>query len=163
AHEQARGMVDLLAGVPLLEDETLHSQLLPRVEELVKGSLGGGAGEGVRARYVRLEQPGCCETQSFAEVEVLDGRFNRAPFGEASQKSTASGGEAERAIDGNTAGDFRLGSVSQSTAMEADPWWEIDLGEQRPISTVRVWKRTDETVTADIDGFNLFLLDANRD
>src|SRR5690606_38761212 len=46
AHEQARGMVDLLAGVPLLEDETLHSQLLPRVEELVKGSLGGGAGEG---------------------------------------------------------------------------------------------------------------------
>src|SRR5690606_6848778 len=160
---QPQRMVDLLAGVPLLDDPALQSQLLPRVEALVRSSTGDGPGNGVRARYVRLEQPGCCETQSFADVEGLDGRLNLAPLGEAGPEMTGSGGEAERAIDGNTAGDFRLGSVSQSTAMEADPWWEVDLGEQRSISAVRVWKRTDETVTADIGGFNLFLLDANRD
>ena len=160
AERSPTGMLDLLEGIRSLEDAALQRDLMPRLERLAKGAAAADAG--VRGRYVRLEQPGCCETQSFAEVEVLDGRANLAPGGEARQKSTASGGEARRAIDGNTAGDFRLGSVSQSNALEADPWWEVDLGEERPLSAIRIWKRTDQLVSADMDGFHLRVLDADR-
>src|SRR5690606_26320825 len=50
----------------------------------------------------------------------------------------------------------------QSTPLEADPWWEVDLGEQRSISAVRIWKRTDNAISADMDGFALRILDADR-
>lgn len=138
-------------------DARIAREFLPHLRTLIDG--GDAA---LRGRYLRIEKPGCCETLSLAEVEVLDGRVNVALSGEARQKSTASGGEAGRAIDGNTAGDFRLGSVSQSETLEADPWWEVDLGEERPISAIRIWQRTDDALSATLNGFNLTVLDAER-
>jgi glucose/arabinose dehydrogenase/azurin len=165
ASRSERSLLDLLAGAATLREPALAEALVPHIRQLIERTLAASAAVpgGVRGRYVRLEQTGCCETQSMAEVEVLDGRKNVALAGEARQKSTASGGEARRAIDGNTAGDFRLGSVSQSAALEADPWWEVDLGEERPISAVRIWKRTDTAIKANMEGFTLRILDAARE
>ncbi len=159
-----QGMVDLLTGLQRTSQPALSAVLVPRLMSLIEetGSAGGEVSS-PRGRYVRIEKPGCCETLSLAEVEVLDGRTNLAPTGQARQKSSASGGEAQRAIDGNTAGDFRLGSVSQSETLEADPWWEVDLGEERPISAVRVWQRTDDAIGGSISGFTLQVLDAARE
>lgn len=159
ASRSDQGRVDLLAGVSSMGqlDARIAREFLPHLRTLIDG--GDAA---LRGRYLRIEKPGCCETLSLAEVEVLDGRVNVALTGEARQKSTASGGEAGRAIDGNTAGDFRLGSVSQSETLEADPWWEVDLGEERPISAIRIWQRTDDALSATLNGFNLTVLDAER-
>jgi hypothetical protein len=57
------------------------------------------------------------------------------------QSSTATSGEASRAVDGNTAGAFP-GSVAQ-TLSEVQPWWELDLGQIESIQSVNLWKRTD--------------------
>jgi azurin len=160
-----RGMVDLLAAAPGLSVRAFQDELFPRIRDQARTMLErmpSGSPEGTYGRYVRLEQQGCCETQSLAEVEVLDAGVNLAIGGRAEQKSTVSGGEARRAIDGNTAGSFRLGSVSQSVANEADPWWEVDLGEERPISEIRVWKRDEGEISGGIDGFTVRVLDARR-
>ncbi|HEX6068974.1 MAG TPA: PVC-type heme-binding CxxCH protein, partial [Longimicrobiaceae bacterium] len=154
--------IDLLAAIPLVGDEALRQALRPRIRELARGELSAAGGPQISGRYVRIEKPGCCETLSLAEVEVLDAGFNLARGGEAEQKSTTSGGEARRAVDGNTAGSFRLGSVAQSTTMEADPWWEVDLGEERPIAAIRIWKRSDTDIATNLNKLTVRILDAAR-
>ncbi len=52
-------------------------------------------------RYVRIELP-ARGTLTLAEVEVQSEGINVARSGKAKQKSTANGGDAARAIDGNT-------------------------------------------------------------
>jgi glucose/arabinose dehydrogenase len=157
------GTVDLLDAVARVEDPALRQALYPRVRDLLRRTRAEGGAEGaVRGRYVRVEKPGCCVTLTLAEVEVFDGTENIARGGRASQKSTAMGGEAARAIDGNTAGEFQLGSVSQTSLLEQDPWWEVDLGETRPIDAIRVWARTDEQIGGDLAGFHLRVLDTDR-
>ncbi|MEL6905980.1 MAG: DUF1549 domain-containing protein, partial [Planctomycetota bacterium] len=96
----------------------------------------------VRARRVRVVLPGesrylhLAEVQVFAEgVEVAEGRAAR-------QSSTNFDGDAGRAVDGRTDGAYEAGSVSH-TARGDDPWWEVDLGEDRAVEAVRVWNRTD--------------------
>jgi hypothetical protein len=66
------------------------------------------------ARYVRLELPGNDKYLSLAEVEVYKGNTNIALKGEASQSSTAFGGEARFAIDGNKDGDFDKKSTTHT-------------------------------------------------
>jgi glucose/arabinose dehydrogenase/azurin len=163
ARRSRAATLDLLAAAELVRDSAVAADLQRRVRELLTGELAAPAAtDGVRGRYVRIEQPGCCETMSLAEVQVFDGRVNVAPSGSATQKSTAVGGEAERAIDGNTAPHFRDGSVSQGALLEHDPWWELDLGETRPLGSIVIWRREDEQIGGDLNGFHLRVLDAER-
>jgi predicted alpha-1,2-mannosidase len=62
----------------------------------------------------------------------------------ATQKSTAWGGVAGRAVDGNTDGNFTVGSVTHTAEDgSAEPWWQVDLGASKGISDVTVWNRSD--------------------
>ena len=102
--------------------------------------------------------------QPFAEL-------NWAIGGTATQSSTAVGGEAGHAIDGNTDGFWANGSVTLNDTADDEGWWEVDLGANRPIGRVQVWFRT---LTADEcqalfnacavrnDDFTLAILDASR-
>lgn len=67
---------------------------------------------------------------------------NLALGGAASQSSTASGGIASRAIDGNTDGDWSSGSVTHTTN-QVDAWWELDLGVEAEIDRIDLFNRTD--------------------
>lgn len=60
----------------------------------------------------------------------------------ARQSSILAGGDAIRAVDGNTTGDFNLGSVTHTDA-DTNAWLEIDLGQTETIDSVRIWNRTD--------------------
>jgi hypothetical protein len=60
----------------------------------------------------------------------------------ATQSSTDRGGDASRAVDGNTWGVYSAGAVSQ-TARVANNWWQVHLRSVREIDTVRLWPRTD--------------------
>ena len=51
------------------------------------------------------------------------------------QASTAHGGNAERAIDGNTDGNWRGGSCTH-THHQNKPWFWIDLGKKSKIAKV---------------------------
>jgi hypothetical protein len=99
--------------------------------------------------------------------------INWAMAGTATQSSTVDtgGGEAFRAIDGNTDGFFDDGSVTINAQAEDPGWWEVDLGATKPIGRVNIWFRT---LTADEcqalfnscgvrnDDFTIQILDQNR-
>lgn len=97
----------------------------------------------LKGRYVRIELKGKVAL-SLAEVQVFSGKENIASQGEASQSSTASGGKAALAIDGNTDGDMpKSASVMQTDASKANPWWQLDLGKEVPLNSIVLWSRTD--------------------
>jgi hypothetical protein len=58
------------------------------------------------------------------------------------QSSTHLGGDANRAIDGNTDGNWSNGSVTH-TKEEFEPFLEIDLGSVKKIEEIRIFSRTD--------------------
>ncbi|MEL6926609.1 MAG: discoidin domain-containing protein, partial [Bacteroidota bacterium] len=75
----------------------------------------------------------------------------------ATQSSTIFGAGAERAVDGNTDGAFLANSVI-ATDFEANPWWQVDLGEVVNIETIDLWNRTDNRSDRFSD-FYLFVSD----
>lgn len=112
------------------------------------------------ARFIRVELPGKDRILSLAEVETyVDGK-NVAASGKATQSSTDYGGDAPRAIDGKTDGDYEKNSTTH-TASSQDPWWELDLGSVQSIEKIAIWNRTGE-VYQRLNGAIVKLLDADR-
>ena len=115
------------------------------------------------ARYVRIEITGRRPILTLAEVEVISGGKNIAPKGKASQSSTASGGDASRAIDGNKDPQYTAGGQThtQEGAKGKIAWWELDFGKAGPIEAVEIWNRA-ENLGGRLEGFTLTLLDNER-
>ncbi|MBN8466981.1 discoidin domain-containing protein [Corallococcus exiguus] len=98
---------------------------------------------GQLGRYVRV-QLGGYNPLSLAEVRVI-GEPNLAmgkPVMQSSTYPVAYGGSADRAVDGNTNGDYFALSVS-ATNFQAGPWWEVDLQGVNGIKRIELWNRTD--------------------
>lgn len=125
------------------------------------GSFGGARTESPQGQIVRIDLPGKGKMIHIAELEVISGGKNIALEGEAQQSSTDFGGEVARANDGNTDGIYTNNSVTH-TAVEEDPWIEIDLGKVAPIDLINIWPRTDNNLHSRMDGFVLSVLDAER-
>lgn len=70
--------------------------------------------------------------------EERDYAFNTS----AMQSTTDFGGTADRAVDGNSNGAFDHNSVSHTT-LEAQPWWQTDLGSSKKLKKLVVRNRTD--------------------
>ena len=160
-------LLDLVQAMPLLRDPGHRASLYPKVEPLLAGlpkELAAQAlsNKAVRGRYVRIELPGKQRTLTLAEVEVLCNGQNIARQGKATQKSTAHGGNASRAIDGNTSGHYPDGGQTHSREGTENPWWELDLGADRALETVVVHNRTDGNLGQRLQGFTLKVLDAER-
>jgi hypothetical protein len=60
----------------------------------------------------------------------------------ATESSTAYGGVASRAVDGNTDGVFNDNSVSHTNS-ELNAWWQVDLGASYNVSSISIYNRTD--------------------
>jgi NedA-like, galactose-binding domain len=91
-------------------------------------------------RFVRIQLRGnnplsLAEVQVFAPTDLAAGRT-------ATQSSTAFDGDAARAVDGNTDGDWGAGSVT-STEDEPQAWWQVDLGAVTDLGKVVLYNRTD--------------------
>ena len=115
-------------------------------------------------RYVRVILPGKNKFLSLAEVQILSSGKNIALEGKASQSSTAFGGPASLANDGNTDGDFSRAKSTTHTAQSNDPWWEIDLGKEFPVEEILVWNRMDggQSTSNRLKEFSVSLLDEGR-
>ena len=144
----------LLAKVPLraIRIETLPDDGLPGkgpghadgnfLITKVSARVNPPAGASLLGRYVRIELPGD-KLLSLAEVQVFSGTENISSKGEASQISTDYGGEAKRAIDGNTNGNYFEANSVTHTAAGKDPWWELDFKSEQMIDRLAIWNRTD--------------------
>jgi hypothetical protein len=60
----------------------------------------------------------------------------------ATQSSTFGGMNASRAVDGVTDGVASNNGVSQTNS-EAQAWWQVDLGSEKIIDSIRAYNRTD--------------------
>ena len=103
---------------------------------------------GRTGRYVRVQLAGegylsLAEVKAFGEAlqpAVVD--QNLAVGKAATQSTTAYGGAASHAVDGNTDGQYFNWSVTH-TSLETQPWWQVDLGASASISNIEVWNRLD--------------------
>ena len=113
-------------------------------------------------RFVRIDHPGDNKMIHVAEVQVFRDGKNIARQGKATQSSTDFGGPPERAIDGNTDGNYKNNSVTH-TAVSKDPWLEIDLGAISAVDKIVIWNRTDGQTQSRLDGSMLSILDEKRE
>jgi alpha-L-fucosidase 2 len=84
--------------------------------------------------------------RSYRATGTLSKPVNLALNAPAGQSSTyATGAVASRAVDGNTNGAFWSNSVTHTSEnpLDTNPWWQVDLGASRAVSTVQLWNRTD--------------------
>jgi putative heme-binding domain-containing protein len=157
---------DLVSAMPLIRDPGQRAGLYPKVAPLLEGlpkELATPAhGKKTVGRYVRVELPGDNRTLTLAEVEVYSAGKNVARQGKASQSSTAHGGDAARAIDGNTSGRYGDGGQTHTAESTANPWWEVDLKAEYPIDSIAIYNRTDDGLGKRLDRFALKVLDGQR-
>ena len=116
---------------------------------------------GLTGRYVRI-QLGDTNYLSLAEVKVFGEIFvpsgaNVAFNKTASQSNTSFGGVPNRAVDGNTDGDWAQNSIT-CTNNQLNPWWQVDLGTTYDLNGIEVWNRTDSAVDR-LDDFYIFVSD----
>ena len=78
-------------------------------------------------------------------------RSNRAP---------SNGGDAQRALDGNTDPDYNRGGQTHTSEGEDNPWWEVDLKSDQAVSEIAVWNRAG--FEERLEGFTLTVLDGGR-
>lgn len=81
------------------------------------------------------------ENVGFAQSAVVS-TYNLAQGKPATQSSTAYGGVASRAVDGNGDGYWNNGSVTH-TNNEAQAWWQVDLQSVQAIGDVVLYNRRD--------------------
>ncbi|NIB66778.1 thiol-activated cytolysin family protein [Streptococcus pseudopneumoniae] len=77
---------------------------------------------------------------------------------QASQSSTAYGGAAIRAVDGNVDSDYGHHSVTH-TNFEDNAWWQVDLGKTENVGKVKLYNRGDGNVANRLSNFDVVLLD----
>ncbi len=63
------------------------------------------------------------------------------------RKSSADSGstpdtDAQKAVDGNTDGNYYNGSVMKTTYSQT-PWWQVDMGGLQWIDAIQVFNRSD--------------------
>jgi putative heme-binding domain-containing protein len=168
ANRSPDALTDLLQAMPLIRDPAqraaLYPKVLPLLDRLPAGLAADTArgGKGTYGRYVRIELPGRRKTLTLAEVEVISDGRNVGRRGKASQKNTANGGDAARALDGNTGGAYEDGGQTHTQENTANPWWEVDLGSEVPIDSVLIYNRTEGNLGRRLDGYTLKVLDGTR-
>ncbi|MCE9528670.1 MAG: DUF1553 domain-containing protein [Planctomycetales bacterium] len=119
-------------------------------------------GQNATARFIRVELPGKSKILHLAEVQVFSGGENVAVKGKATQSSTDYEGPANLANDGNTDGKFYESKTVCHTKQEDNPWWEVDLGSEKPLDKIVVWNRTDATTESRLQGYKVLALDAAK-
>ena len=157
--------LDLLRAIPRVSDERLATDVYPRVAAYIRDLTARPA---IReratppGRYLRIVFPGRERTLRLTEVQVLSGGENVATRGTASQSSYVAGanigGQAPRAIDGNTDAEPNAASTAY-TRLERDPWWELDLGRSVPIDTIVIWNQASQNRS---ESMHLSVLDEQR-
>ena len=114
------------------------------------------------ARFLRITVPGDNKILTLNEVEIYSAGKNVARAGKAKQSSTAHGGVAERAIDGNKNPDYNAGGQTHTDGFGSiAPWWEVDLGKSVPVEKIEVYNR--KGFESRLNGFTVTLMDVLRE
>ena len=131
-------LVDLMESLPMVGDPAVRTGLYGHILGLIADPGAERIAAGIPGRFVRVEIIGSMRLLGLAEVEALAGGTNVARGGKASQKHAIPGGEAAAVIDGDADPKRGHGAASRSAAITEDPWWEVDLGSEQPLTSIVV-------------------------
>ncbi|MDO6761413.1 carbohydrate-binding protein [Tamlana sp. 2_MG-2023] len=96
-------------------------------------------------------------------VDVDESTSENLALGKTAEQSSVShGGNPSRAVDGNTNGAWSNGSVTH-TSSEAQPWWQVRLGQDYTIGSIKIFNRTDSCCKARLNNFDVFVYKDNGD
>ena len=123
-------------------------------------ALAPGVISAIAQRTLTIQDITAINPGGLGVIGVIQPNSNAALGGTATQSSTAYGGVAPRAIDGNTDGNWGVGSVTH-TAGTVDPWWQVDLGATRTVDQISLWNRTD-CCSDRLTNFSVSLLDSSQ-
>ncbi|WP_218577515.1 galactose-binding domain-containing protein [Phytohabitans rumicis] len=104
------------------------------------------AGNGGRDYWGNAVPTSCAPDRGAHQYTTTPTNCNLAVLKTATQSSThVSGASASRAVDGNTNGAWTGGSVTHTSdsPLDTNPWWQVDLGASRSVSTIKLSNRTD--------------------
>jgi putative heme-binding domain-containing protein len=161
ASAEPRRLVDLIEALPLVGDPAVRTSLYERILPLLDAQPGQEQKvPGTLGRFVRIELSGK-KTLTLAEVEVFAGSNNVARKGKASQINTSNGGDAGRAIDGNTNPAWEKNGQTHTTEGTDNPWWEVDLGGDQRIERIVIHNR-EGALAGRLKDFTLKVLDKDR-
>ena len=161
ASDEPRRLVDLIEALPLVGDPAVRTSLYERIVPLLDAQPGQEQKvPGTLGRFVRIELSGK-KTLTLAEVEVFAGSNNVARKGKASQINTSNGGDAGRAIDGNTSPAWEKNGQTHTTEGTDNPWWEVDLGGDQRIERIVIHNR-EGALAGRLKDFTLKVLDKDR-
>lgn len=98
---------------------------------------------------------------TFSGSNASSESVNLALAGSANQSSnySNSAGGAELAIDGDTNGTWKGGSVTHTLDRGELDWWQVRLGGDSTIEEVVVWNRTDSCCSSRLSNFDVFIYD----
>ncbi len=169
AAKSPASLSELLSAIPLIYDADIRNLASGKVKPLLAAELppelvGVKGSAAPIGHFVRIELPGKGPL-TLAEVQVFSGGKNIALKCKARQSSTDSkAGDASHAVDGKIDGAFKSGTQTHTKEDESKPWWEVDLGADKPIDSVVVWNRSEENgkYAGRLEGFAVVVLDANR-
>ena len=120
----------------------------PGVARLRVASLNGAASVTLalasQGRFVKVQLEGS-DYLSLAEIRVIgavQAPINLAQGRPATASSLGWGGDAARAVDDNSDGNYANNSVTHTQA-DAQAWWQVDLGQLRAVQAVQIFNRTD--------------------
>jgi glucose/arabinose dehydrogenase/azurin len=159
-----RSQLDLLNGLTAQAlDEATARALYPRVAALIDRPSPAASAPAVKGRYVRILLPGRDRVLGLAEVAVKVEGTTLA--GQATQSTYVPGGDLggfpNRAID-DVIDRKERGKTSSFTTQENDPWWELDLGADRPIESIAIHPFVAEG-RASLGGLHVSVLDETRE
>ncbi|MEM1121017.1 MAG: discoidin domain-containing protein, partial [Bacteroidota bacterium] len=108
---------------------------------------------------IRIEDGKMLLTVSRDDGAVDSGSENLALSGTAIQSSTASSGDASKAIDDNTSGVYTQGSVTH-TEEATNSWWQVDLRQDANLNRIEIFNRTDNCCVDRLANFSVSVLDS---
>jgi len=87
--------------------------------------------------YLRINRGTVANTNTNTNTSTQ----NLALSGQASQSTTRHGGDANKAIDNNTNGNWSAGSITH-TATQNNAWWQVELAQTSEIDRIEIYNRT---------------------
>ena len=165
ATKSTTSLQDLVNAMPIIRDPEQRAKLYPKVLALLNGlpkELVSPTSNGkiVMGRYVRIELPGRRKTLTLAEVRSFQRRpQHRSSAARRRRAAPAYGGDASRAIDGNTSGNYNDGGerTPRKTPLIRGGKWTS--ASEHPISSIAIFNRTDDSLGKRLNDFTLKVLD----
>jgi len=140
------------------------TDLLIRLQKVDEGATRGSRSRGATlfdgprsnlgqaGRQITFGRPSLGENSGlhYTFTDLLSPGSNMALNRAAYQSSTVLSAAAGRAVDGDTSGVFSRRSTTHTRSHTVHPWWFVDLGETRNVSSVRIWGPEQEDDIAEV-------------